>query len=99
MCCSEKLQADGEGGGVAVVCRRGGQHKPIAAVQENAIMPVSRAARPPFGIGWSRIHTVRDVIVEIQLRCEIEAPARRWIGAYLEMNVHGPSRGTNLDRS
>ncbi len=55
-------------------------------------MFVSRRAESLRRIRGGSMDTIRQLIVEVQLRREIEAPPGHRCGANLEMHVHRPAR-------
>jgi hypothetical protein len=88
---SRNLQANRERSGIAVGRCRGSQHELVSTTPEDPIMPVSRRAWSLRRIGRGSVDTICQLIVEVQLRREIEAPPGHRRGANLEMHVHRPA--------
>ena len=64
----------------------------ITTTPEDPIMPVSRCARSFRGIWGVGMDAIRQPIVEVELRSELEAPPGHERGANLEVNMHRPAR-------
>src|SRR6266849_2331154 len=89
---SRNLQADRERRRIAVSHCRRSQHELITTMSEDPIMLVSRGARSCRGIRRVSMDTIRQHIVEVQLRRELKAPPGHGRGANLEVNMHCPAR-------
>src|SRR6185369_10450830 len=89
---SRNLQADRERSCIAVghCCRS--QHELVSTTPEDPVMPVSRRAWSLRRIGWGSVDAIRQLIVEIQLRREVEALPGHRRSANLEVHMHRPAR-------
>ena len=64
----------------------------IPATSEDPIMLISRGARPVRGIWRGSMDAIRQHIVEVQLRRELESSLSHRCGANLEVNMYRPAR-------
>ena len=87
-----KLQTDPKCRRIAISCGCRSEHQLIPATPKDAIILVSRIALAFRGIGLIGMDAIRQFVVEVHLRRELQVPLGSVRGANLHVNVHGPAR-------